>query len=75
MPAPKADDPFLCTRSNTLLDESCIQHGWVVCPDCQRVLKPTQTNILIRMHRIRSRTTDSLDKVRDSLLAYGIAPP
>lgn len=72
MPAPKADDPLLCPASNStsyspggLNDwEAREAYGerWWICPACKRALKR-----LAGAHRVRSRTTWSLDQTRDIL--------
>jgi hypothetical protein len=65
MPRPTADDPNLCSGTIKDLVED---KGWLVCERCGRVLKQSGA------HRVRSRTTQSLDNTRDSLLASGIGP-
>lgn len=65
MPRPTGDDPNLCPGTVADLTE---QHGWLVCGSCTRVLKQSGA------HRVRSRTTTSMDRTRDTLLAAKIPP-
>lgn len=65
MPRPGPDDPNLCSGTVADLTE---QHGWLVCAACTRVLKQSGA------HRVRSRTTKSMDSLRDSLLAGEVRP-
>lgn len=74
MPSPTPDDPLLCPNSNTAQYDNRearypIMPGevWQVCDHCKRALKARPKNPLLRMHRVRSRNTESLDKVRDAL--------
>lgn len=66
MPRPTPDDPNLCpgTVADLVQDES----GWLVCIRCTRVLKQSGA------HRVRSRTTTSIDRLRDGLIAAGVGP-
>lgn len=63
MPRPTWNDPDRC--AGEAYEE---RHGWLYCTRCDRVLKARGA------HRVRSRTTASLDKLRDGLLAAGIRP-
>lgn len=65
MPRPTPDDPNLCSGEASDLTP---KHGWLICSRCKRALKQ------VGAHRVRSRTTTSLDKLRDSLVAHGIRP-
>lgn len=55
---PVKEGPYTERGKNTLSDGTWREDGWP----------------LMRSHRVRSETTRSLDRVRDALLAYGIAP-
>lgn len=55
---PVKEGPSTQRGKNTLADGTYREDGWP----------------LTRKHRVRSRTTASMDKTRDTLLAYGIAP-
>lgn len=64
MPIPTADDPLRCPGSDRTDYER--REGrwetWWICGTCTRVLKR-----VAGAHRVRSRTTQSLDKTRDIL--------
>lgn len=66
VPRPTADDPLLCEGDER--DQYVESHGWLLCSACTRVLKQKGA------HRVRSRTTMSMDRTRDVLLAAGIPP-
>ena len=67
MPRPTPNDPNLCPGSDKLAEYEQ-RHGWLVCGSCGRTLKQAGA------HRVRSRTTASMDRLRDGLLAAGIPP-
>lgn len=77
MPTPKADDPLRCPGSDNadLVKDWELRTGrhdrldtWWICPACKRALKRCAGP-----HRVRSRTTWSLDQTRDILANITLA--
>lgn len=64
MPHPQRDDPLRCPGSDRTDYEVRMgyREEWFICPECKRALKRIHG-----AHRVRSRTTVSLDKTRDIL--------
>lgn len=65
MPRPAPDDPLLCPgsyRDGGFEVRIAHDERWYVCPACRRGLKA------LGLHRVRSKTTASLDKTRDILI-------
>lgn len=64
MPSPQLDDPLRCPGSDRTDYEvrSTYFDDWFICPECKRALRRIHG-----AHRVRSRTTASLDKTRDIL--------
>jgi hypothetical protein len=67
MPRPTENDPNYCETSH---DPSTYrsENGWLRHEPCNRVLKQ------VGAHRVRSATTQTMDRLRDSLVLYGVRP-